>query len=572
MPVDITTNEIAYLSRRISPLFNWQEYAKKCGHVEWSRHQSKLHYIKNTPADVILSDNIVINAYCKPTTDDLAICLCYFSYCRYKKPLNNLLTVLNDLNTANIPYFIIELLYPGQESIVPNPTKIVRANTVMFHKENLWNLIEKYVPDKYSKLLFLDADIRFTKQDWYDATSQLLDTYTVVQPMDLIHNNGTKYSICGALQYKCKNLSLWHHHPGHAIGINRTLFNDIGGFYDKAVIGSGDTIFWNCILKSTNNTSYSESQLAVHTRNYNFSTSFDRIKQNKDKITIGCVTNNTCVHLRHGTSKNRKYSTRSVDFPVQKYDLNINNYGVYEWANSSLNTYMQRYFWSRDEDSCTSIKYSDYVKQIDLWVWNTPVGAIVNNKRSNKQLAASLNIKTPKEIKQSCPYVFKPINQHSAKNVFLVTDTEQYIIEELISTKDGALSNTIFFYVFGNTVKFVQTSNILEMRDDNSCFKDRAYGYYSYPTWEPIKLETSCKWHDIKKPHLADNMATDAIKFAVALNQLNIDAGYAPIKVIRVDFLDTDDDYYFNETAVTPGLVVGKRLLPNFDTLLGSWL
>lgn len=347
---DIIKN-IPYLARRISPLFDWKSYAKTCGHEEWSRHQSKLHYITHTPEEEILGGKIIIENYLTPNYDDLAVCLCYFSYCRYKKPLKNLLVVLDDLYKANIPYFVIELLYPNQESIVPYATKIVCAETVMFHKENLWNLIEKSVPDKYSKLLFLDGDIRFSNKNWYDKTSESLNVNTVIQPMDLVYNMGLKNSLCGALQKNITKLNLADHHPGYAIGIDRNLFHRIGGFYERAIVGSGDTIFWNGILKtSDSNPNYSEHQTDPHIKNYDFKDHYKILKSNKDHIKLGCVSNNIAIHLQHGSFSNRKYRERYKTFPTYNYEIFKNRYGIYEWKNNTLDEYMRKYFESRKED------------------------------------------------------------------------------------------------------------------------------------------------------------------------------------------------------------------------------
>jgi hypothetical protein len=57
----------------------------------------------------------------------------------------------------------------------------------MFHKENLCRILERKIPSKFTKLVFLDADIIFNSDEWYTKTSELLDTNDVVQVFDKCH-------------------------------------------------------------------------------------------------------------------------------------------------------------------------------------------------------------------------------------------------------------------------------------------------------------------------------------------------------------------------------------------------
>jgi hypothetical protein len=214
---------------------------------------------------------------------------------------------------------------------------------------------------------------------------------------------------------------------------------------------------------------------------------------------------------------------------------------------------------------------SNYIHYLNTWFWKSPSAKFIHNKRCSKNLAKSLGIKVPEEIKQPKPYVFKPVGEHSAKNVFFVKD-DNYIIEELILDINGNYANSMNFYVFTNEIKFIQTTEILEMLKDKSCFKERAYGYYLYPNWERFPLDKISVWNETNKPEIINEMATSAIKLANAFNKENAKYHYPPVKLIRIDFLYTINDYFFGELCVTPGLIIAKRITKEADAKLGKWL
>jgi hypothetical protein len=293
--------------------------------------------------------------YATPTRDDLAVCICYFSYCRYKKTLRNILTVLQDLREANIPHYVIELLYPNQTSVVPNPHKIVHAETVMFHKENLHNVLEPHIPSKYSKLLFLDADVRFTIPDWYDQTSHILDNATVMQPMGVSSwISFCKHTVAyGALQCPNQLLGLVEYHPGFAIGITRSVFHAIGGLYDRTVLGAGDSLFWDSMIRATGHPGI-RSKYMTHVdyalQGDYFSEYKDRCTQNQSSIKIGCLSHNIATHMPHGARENRRYSDRSNGWNIDDYDIYKNSDGVYEWSDKKYDKLAKEYFINRKED------------------------------------------------------------------------------------------------------------------------------------------------------------------------------------------------------------------------------
>lgn len=291
--------------------------------------------------------------YNEPKKRDMAVCICYFSYCRYNKPLINLQFVINDLKRVGIPVYVIELLYPGQTSIIDDVYKVVRSNSVLFHKENLLNILGSELCNKYDKLLFLDGDIRFINPDWYTASSIALDQHNIIQPMKYVvwldEKNNIIKSKCSFAEAFTKKSSKYH--PGFSVGMTSDLFKKLRGFYDLAVFGAGDTLFFHAVQKSLNikpKTSRHVRHIIKVCKTKNFNNYINNMKN--QHISVGCVQiDNIAAHLPHGQSKNRKYSGRYYEFDMAKSRIWLNNDGVYE-CDSKTNEYMQTYFIGRRED------------------------------------------------------------------------------------------------------------------------------------------------------------------------------------------------------------------------------
>jgi len=81
------------------------------------------------------------------------------------------------------------LLYPNQSQSIPEANVVVRSNSIYFSKENLWNILEKHIPDKYEKIVYVDADILCTDPNWLNRTAEKLDKYKIVHATDLMYKD-----------------------------------------------------------------------------------------------------------------------------------------------------------------------------------------------------------------------------------------------------------------------------------------------------------------------------------------------------------------------------------------------
>lgn len=302
-----------------------------------------------------------LKSYNKPTMSDTCVGLCYFNPIGYKNLTENLNIIIDTYKKSNIPYFIIELVYPHQQPQIPDATKTVYANTVLFSKENLWNILEKSIPDQYSKILFIDADVKFTNPDWFNLSSEKLNQCDIIQPMDVVFRDlKDKYQDYIEIDVDSCSYTVTHmiettgkanaaqHHPGYAIGINREIYHKIHGIFEYGIYGHGDSLFWMAVsnFHSDNTQDFLCYRKNIAKMFYNYKINI--LNLNYD-LKVGSVYDNMSIHLFHGSLKNRAYKDRTK-YVKENRDLDkfyYNNDGVLEMNDNSV----YEYLLSRKEDS-----------------------------------------------------------------------------------------------------------------------------------------------------------------------------------------------------------------------------
>ena len=285
----------------------------------------------------------------KHSTHDMAICLVVFNPSKTKRILMNYLYTKNQFLRQNLPVFTIELVYDGTSPEIPDAFH-VHSNSVMFHKENLYRVLETKIPRKYKKLAFLDCDILFPDPSWYSKTSKLLDEYDVVQPFEQAHWMDLTYtqvemSRKTVLEMKSATWN-FQYHPGFAWCMTREWYN-YSGFFDYAVSGSGDTLSSSAWLKKKFPENFQSLPKALRHMYSKF------LNKSCPKITY--LKNIDIFHLYHGSRTNRQYSVRHKMLDVNNSieDLITKNcQGVFEWKNpKKWNPIFLEYFENRKDDS-----------------------------------------------------------------------------------------------------------------------------------------------------------------------------------------------------------------------------
>jgi hypothetical protein len=238
----------------------------------------------------------------------------------------------------------------------------VRAQTLVWTKENLLNLAIARLPQEWKYAAWIDADVRFRRPDWARETVHALQQYDIVQPWSDCYDLGPNDEHLDAHRSFCRN---YHErqplspkyggrfgHPGYAWAATRQALEHVGGLIETAALGAGDHHMALALaghaeisLPGCESAAYREPILRWQAR------ARQHIAGN-----IGYVPG-TIEHAWHGPKKSRRYIERWDILARHRFDpvedLKRNVWGVLELAGNKpeLRHDMDMYFRARNEDA-----------------------------------------------------------------------------------------------------------------------------------------------------------------------------------------------------------------------------
>ena len=181
-------------------------------------------------------------AYSMPVRKDICVVYCYYNPSGDPEVLKNTLALETKLKDANIPYFNAEVLYCGAKPVLESPTISVSVNSALFYKESVWNLLEKKVPSEFTKVCFMDVNLKYARNDWLDCLSLMLNFYDAIQPYNEVNYLDASGNIINT-EVGAVKTSNADNVQGNIWGVTRNFFSKIGGFLDYSVIYS-DLLFY----------------------------------------------------------------------------------------------------------------------------------------------------------------------------------------------------------------------------------------------------------------------------------------------------------------------------------------
>jgi hypothetical protein len=288
---------------------------------------------------------------------DMAICFVVFNPALTKRVLMNYFYVRNLYQKQGLPVFTLELVYEGREPEIPDAIHVF-AKSFMFHKENLYRIMETKIPPCYTKLAFLDADVYFTDKTWYIKTSQLLNTHDIVQPFERAHWLDLTYKKTmltrKSILLNTKKEWDFAYHPGFAWCMTRKFYKKVG-FFDYAVSGSGDTLSTAAWLSKVFPPNFQSLPKPLVTKY--------KVFQSKELPKVTFCKDIDLYHLYHGSRENRQYAERhkmlNITGEIDDY-LETNKDGVFEWKDKEKwNPLYFHYFKKRDDDGLSEIKLEE---------------------------------------------------------------------------------------------------------------------------------------------------------------------------------------------------------------------
>ena len=227
----------------------------------------------------------------------------------------------------DVNLFIVELAYGDQEFFITDssdPKHLqLRTEIPLWHKENLINIgVKQLLPHDWKTLAWIDADLEFESVTWVQDTLKILNNncdivqlFSHAVDMDqnkltmAVYNSGGYHSskknkYCGVPP------NFWH--PGYAWAITRNAYEKMGGLYDKAILGSGDSVMCLSLVKKG-------VQAVVEKSTKGYKDSINTFQSNVIDFKYGYVPG-VIRHHYHGSKKNRQYVERWQILMKYEYD------------------------------------------------------------------------------------------------------------------------------------------------------------------------------------------------------------------------------------------------------------
>jgi hypothetical protein len=234
----------------------------------------------------------------------------------------------------NVNLYIVELAYklPGQklqdfhitDANNKNHLQLTSNDPPLWHKESMIRVgIEKLLPIDWTNIAWIDADIEFDNVHWVEDTlkilngtrdivqlfSHILDMDTQLDPMQIFSGFGYQYT--HKRKYKSRG-GIHYYHPGMAWACTRKAYDQMGGIFDKSILGSGDH---NMALAFIGKGVASVNGLVTD----DYKNSIVEFQNRADGLTLGYVPGIIRHHF-HGAKANRKYCDRWKILVNHKYE------------------------------------------------------------------------------------------------------------------------------------------------------------------------------------------------------------------------------------------------------------
>jgi hypothetical protein len=243
----------------------------------------------------------------------------------------------------------------------------------LWSKENLINIGIQRLPTNWQYVAWIDADVQFTRRDWIEEATHVLQHYKVAQmfshAIDLGPHGEHSQTIDGFVwswinnkprpySEQAKNLYLhpiWH--PGYAWCARREAIDALGGLMDHAILGSADHHMAHALIgdvheywRGTDGRPFSSPGYVRHLD------AWETRAETHIRRNVGYVPG-TIVHGWHGSKVHRRYGSRWEILKRYAYDpdqdIKRDWQGVIRFTDRGerMRNDFREYFRSRNEDS-----------------------------------------------------------------------------------------------------------------------------------------------------------------------------------------------------------------------------
>ena len=309
----------------------------------------------------------------------------YFNYTNNIYYSKNYHIFRQNIFRQGVKLYTLELYLNKPEISNYNEVVSLKTRDIMWHKENALNYLLKYVPENTEVVCWIDNDIIFTDDSWLiNLYKKIKEGNNIVQlfqyakrlsfnsTLKLFNNclNSDKNIMMGYQndQYLASCLTNMTETtsdgkylsktttPGYAWAIKYDILKKVNGFYDHCILGGGDQIIKNSILKKNMDgfCYYKDTSTVYRDEISNYQLNLNKLIDGK-----ACHLDGIIYHLYHGSYKKRQY--------IQRYEIfnNIKNFNplkhlvkynnLYKWSNLDdgdlliLKQAINNYFLKRNE-------------------------------------------------------------------------------------------------------------------------------------------------------------------------------------------------------------------------------
>jgi hypothetical protein len=306
------------------------------------------------------------------TRNSLTVLTSYFNPSGYKARRENYEMFSARLRDAGVPLLTVECAFRDDEFAFresPNMLR-VRAQSVLWQKERLLNLMISRLPPQVTMVAWVDCDLIWENSDWVRAAEDVLRHWPVVQLFDVVVRlpEGQLYDVGEGEHTDGFGATFsrrpWvindvnsgrtgrHGHTGFAWAARREVLKH--GLYDACLSGNGDHLMAHAFVGDWESECFRghfDSSCAF--RNH-FET-WSRKVYELVKCRVGYVPGKV-LHLWHGEHADRQYLNRGLELNAFAFDpskdLSIDAGGCYSWSSNKpeLHRWAERYFVTRRED------------------------------------------------------------------------------------------------------------------------------------------------------------------------------------------------------------------------------
>jgi hypothetical protein len=300
-----------------------------------------------------------------------------FNPAGYRSKLENYRAFRERLARQGLPLCTVELAFGDAvlELDARDAERLIqlRAPDVLWQKERLLNVALEHLPSGCDKVVWLDADVLFEREDWVAATARALQEQVVVQPFsrsvrllpgerriatddlpvgsgehEILHGMAWGVAAKGPASL-CRYLE--HGHSGYAWAARRELI-DRHGLYDANVLGNGDLNIAHAMFGGARALKLERLSDPARRHLERWADAFYADVRGS----VGWI-EGTVFHLWHGKKADRRYLDRLEHLPLAGYDperdLVKDESGVYRWISEkpTLHAFCREYFERRREDA-----------------------------------------------------------------------------------------------------------------------------------------------------------------------------------------------------------------------------